>query len=207
MTSRNLLLIIFLLSARIGIAQGSYDQVRESMSEVRQVYTDAVAAGQHVDLKNGRYFAIGAGLGQPYGCYGFKLLGRFSETMGTVGLSAGLGLSPTGNNKYEDVSSATFWTLGLQFYIEHFYIDIQFGRIARIEYKPDEKNILGAGFLIGYNWFFNHNWGINLSLGWIVPFGYDIDDDHKYAANNYELLNERFAHFDWGIGLLYRIPY
>jgi len=53
----------------------------------------------------------------------------------------------------------------------------------------------------------NYNWGINFSLGVAFPLGLDIDDDNEHAVNNNELLFERFVRFDWGIGLLYRIPY
>jgi hypothetical protein len=148
-----------------------------------------------------KYWAVGLGYGVSYGGLGVKLLRRLGEQHVIPGISAGIGYNFDGRNKIENVSGSIFWTVGFQMYIENFYVDMQFGQMERVKYKETEKNQLGLGMLMGYNWFFYEKWGINAALGLASPISMSKDDE-LYINN--KIFADENIHFVWEIGLLYK---
>ncbi|MCL2327007.1 MAG: DUF3575 domain-containing protein [Bacteroidetes bacterium] len=200
---RKIFLIIFLLSAKIGFAQPSFEDGYKFGYELGSAVVESTE-GIYID--NGRYFAFGAGFGQPYGNGGVKIFSRFWENWATVGLSAGLGLSSDGNFNQGVVSSGTLWSIGFQSHFGNFYLDTQVCKIAEVKTKKEEKNIIGASLHLGYNWFFHKNLGLNFSLGWVMPWIPDFD--RNYEDMIWERYNKTdLGNFDWGIGISCRLPY
>ncbi len=123
------------------------------------------------------YFSLATGYGNSYGGLGLRLQ---YVTGGKVrlGFHGGAGYFP---NWYED----TFlYSGGIKFFFWHqLYINAQFGGFGVGAeqyyssywdyYEEDWGMLLGPSLLIGYDWFFSKNFGLNVGSG----LSYDINRD------------------------------
>ncbi|MDR0872482.1 MAG: hypothetical protein LBN27_03305 [Prevotellaceae bacterium] len=157
--------------------------------------------GQYYDAEF-KYLALSLGYGRSYGGAGGKVMVRFSESFCAIGLSAGLGVTPSFDNTIERVSNRVFFSAGAQMYIENFYIDWQVGHMKRLKYAGKEKNQVGMTLLCGYNWFFWDNLGCNAALGFGGPIPWNAEDEKNIKKEYFDKPD-----FIVEFGICYRFPF
>ena len=130
-----------------------------------------------------KYFSIAAGYGQSYGGLGGRLQGRTGKVLG-FGYHAGVGYVLP---KEEASGTDIFYYFGLKFFwYKAWYLNLQYGPTAigtksYLVYNHNtvtsykEKIILfGPSLLIGGDWFFNEQFGLNGALGVATNLTNDI---------------------------------
>ena len=164
-------------------AQGLLQQAPDVLADV----TTEVLRNKHAASdKKYKYWGIGLGRGIAYGDVGGKIFSRFQDGFYALGLSVGAGYSSNGRNKEHDVSGTFFWTIGGQIFLENFYMDFQVGSMRRILDNTVEKNYMGLGLLLGYNWFFWKKWGTNIALGVAVPMAADDKEYRRIGEKQFK---------------------
>ena len=115
----------------------------------------------------GNYFTLGLGVGNSYGGYGLRCQYVIDRTA-KIGIHAGAGLMTSmGSSKYILLSS-----IGVQYYLRpNLYADIQFSSFGEgytfsdCEGVSPIMRIYGPGILLGYDWFFTEQFGLNAGAG------------------------------------------
>ena len=116
---------------------------------------------------SGNYYSLGLGVGNSYGGYGLRCQYVIDRTA-NIGIHSGAGLMPSmGSSKYILLSS-----IGVQYYLRpNLYADIQFSSFGEgftssdCEGVSPIKMIYGPGILLGYDWFFTEQFGLNAGAG------------------------------------------